>query len=68
MEVVKECLKGRATVLNDLEFELFDNILKQLDELKQWCEDMDNRLKWIEEAIMLSKNGTRIKVPQWYES
>jgi hypothetical protein len=55
-------------VLNDLEFELFDNILKQLDELKQWCEDMDNRLRWIEEAIMLSKNGTRIKVPQWYDS
>jgi len=68
MEVVKERLKGRATVLNDLEFELFDNILKQLDELKQWCEDMDNRLRWVEEAIMLSKNGTRIKVPQWYES
>ena len=55
-----------ATVIYDLEF--FDTILKQLDELQQWCESLESRLWWVEEAIRLSKSGTRIKVPRWYES
>jgi antibiotic biosynthesis monooxygenase (ABM) superfamily enzyme len=57
---------GRATVIYDLE--LFDHMLKQLDELQQWCESLESRLWWIEEAIRLSKSGMRIKVPRWYES
>jgi hypothetical protein len=56
----------RATVIYDLE--LFDTMLKQLDELRQWCESLENRLGWIEEAIRLSKSGMRIKIPRWYES
>ncbi len=56
----------RATVIYDLEF--FDTMLKQLDELRQWCESLESRLWWVEEAIRLSKSGTRIKVPRWYES
>jgi antibiotic biosynthesis monooxygenase (ABM) superfamily enzyme len=57
---------GRATVIYDLE--LFDHMLNQLDELRQWCESLENRLWWIEEAIRLSKNNMRIKIPRWYES
>jgi len=55
-----------ATVIYDLEF--FDTMLKQLDELRQWCESLESRLGWIEEAIRISKSSTRIKVPRWYES
>lgn len=57
---------SRATVIYDLEF--FDTILKQLDELRQWCESLESRLWWVEEAMRLSKTGMRIKVPRWYES
>ncbi len=57
---------GRATMVQDLE--LFDGILKQLDELRQWCEDIEERLWWIEEAVRLSRSCERIKVPQWFES
>ena len=57
---------GRAPMVHDLE--LFDEILKQLDELRQWCEDIEDRLWWIEEAVRLSKSSERIKVPQWFEA
>ena len=57
---------ARATVIYDLEF--FDMMLKQLDELRQWCESLESRLWWIEEAIRISKSGPRMKVPRWYES
>jgi hypothetical protein len=56
----------RATVIYDLEF--FDTMLKQLDELRQWCESLESRLWWVEEAMRISKSGMRIKVPRWYES
>jgi antibiotic biosynthesis monooxygenase (ABM) superfamily enzyme len=56
----------RATVIYDLEF--FDTILKQLDELRQWCESLESRLWWVEEAMRLSQSGMRMKVPRWYES
>lgn len=55
-----------ATVIYDLEF--FDTMLKRLDELQHWCESLESRLWWVEETIRLSKSGTRIKVPSWYES
>ena len=56
----------RATVIYDLEF--FDTVLKQLDELRQWCESLESRLWWVEEAMRLSKSSVRVKLPQWYES
>jgi antibiotic biosynthesis monooxygenase (ABM) superfamily enzyme len=56
----------RATVIYDLEF--FDTMLKQLDELRQWCESLESRLWWVEEAMRLSKSSVRVKLPQWYES
>lgn len=56
----------RVTMMYDLE--LFDTMLNQLDELKQWCESLENRLGWIEEVIRLSKTGMRVKIPRWYES
>jgi hypothetical protein len=55
-----------ATVIYDLEF--FDTIAKQLDELRQWCESLESRLWWVEEAMRLSQSGMRMKVPRWYES
>ena len=55
-----------VTVIYDLKF--FDTLLNKLDELQQWCESLESRLWWVEEAIRLSKSGTRIKVPSWYES
>lgn len=55
-----------ATVIYDLEF--FDMMLKQLDELRQWCESLESRLWWVEEALRVSKSGARMKVPHWYES
>ncbi len=55
-----------VTVIYDLKF--FDTILNKLDELQQWCESLESRLWWVEETIRLSKSGTRIKVPSWYES
>jgi hypothetical protein len=58
--------KIRTIVMHDLE--LFDNIFNQLDELKQWCEDIENRLWWIEEAVRLLNSNTRMKGPSWYES
>lgn len=57
---------GRAIVMH--EFELFDKIFKELDELRQWCEDIEDRIRWIEEVVMLSKNDKHIKVPKWYET
>ena len=56
----------RATVIYDIEF--FDTVLKQLDELRQWCESLESRLWWVEEAMRLSKSSVRVKLPQWYES
>ena len=56
----------RSPVIYDLE--LFDTMLKQLDELRQWCESLESRLWWVEEAIRLSKSSVRVKLPQWYES
>jgi len=58
--------KVGTTVIYDLKS--FDTILNQFDELQQWCESLESRLSWVEEAIRLSKSGTRIKVPSWYES
>ena len=55
-----------ATVIYDLEF--FDAMLKQMDELRQWCESLESRLWWVEEAMRLSKSSVRVKLPQWYES
>jgi antibiotic biosynthesis monooxygenase (ABM) superfamily enzyme len=56
----------RATAIHDVEF--FDTLLKQLDELRQWCESLESRLWWVEEAMRLSKGSVRVKLPQWYES
>jgi len=56
----------RAAAIYDVEF--FDTMLKQLDELRQWCESLESRLWWVEEAMRLSKGSVRVKLPQWYES
>lgn len=56
----------RTIVMNDVE--LFDSIFNQLDELRQWCEDIESRLWWMEEALRLFQRGTGVKVPPWYES
>ncbi|MEW6213751.1 MAG: hypothetical protein AB1478_00890 [Nitrospirota bacterium] len=56
----------RAIVMYDLE--LFDKIFKELDELRQWCEEIEDRVRWIEEAVRLSKSGAHNKVPQWYKA
>ena len=56
----------RTIVMNDVE--LFDSIFNQLDELRQWCEDIESRLWWMEEALRLFQQSTRSKVPPWYES
>jgi len=56
----------RTIVMNDVE--LFDSIFNQLDELRQWCEDMENRLWWMEEALRFFQRSSRTKVPPWYES
>ena len=56
----------RAAAIYDVEF--FDTMLKQLDELRQWCESLESRLWWVEEAMRLSKSSVRMKLPQWYES
>jgi hypothetical protein len=56
----------RTIVMNDVE--LFDSIFNQLDELRQWCEDMESRLWWMEEALRFFQSNSRAKVPPWYES
>jgi hypothetical protein len=56
----------RAAAIYDVEF--FDTMLKQLDELRQWCESLESRLWWVEEAMRLSRSSVRMKLPQWYES
>jgi antibiotic biosynthesis monooxygenase (ABM) superfamily enzyme len=56
----------RAVAIYDVEF--FDTMLKQLDELRQWCESLESRLWWVEEAMRLSKGSVRVKFPRWYES
>lgn len=56
----------RAAAIYNVEF--FDTILKQLDELGQWCESLESRLWWVEEAMKLSEGSVRVKFPQWYES
>jgi antibiotic biosynthesis monooxygenase (ABM) superfamily enzyme len=56
----------RAAAIYDVEF--FDAMLKQLDELRQWCESLESRLWWVEETMRLSKSSVRMKLPQWYES
>jgi hypothetical protein len=56
----------RTIVMNDVE--LFDSIFNQLDELRQWCEDMESRLWWMEEALRFFQSNSRAKVPLWYES
>lgn len=56
----------RTIVMNDVE--LFDSIFNQLDELRQWCEDMESRLWWMEEALRFFQRSSHAKVPPWYES
>ncbi|MGB9716028.1 MAG: hypothetical protein ACPL1G_06445 [Thermodesulfovibrionales bacterium] len=56
----------RTIIMNDIE--LFDNIFNQLDDLKHWCEDLENRLWYIEESLRLLQNGSRSKVTSWYKS
>jgi len=58
--------KVRTIVMNDVE--LFDNIFNQLDELRQWCEDIESKLWWMEEALRLFQRSSRAKLPPWYES
>ena len=48
--------------------EVFEDIFKELDKLRQCCEDIEERLQWAEEAIRQSRSGVRIEVPQWYKS
>ncbi|MEW6571165.1 MAG: hypothetical protein AB1390_08325 [Nitrospirota bacterium] len=50
------------------EMDFFEDILRELDRLRQYCEDMEDRLRWIEEAMRLTTKGARIEVPQWYKS
>lgn len=56
----------RTIVMNDIE--LFDNIFNQLDDLKHWREDIENRLWYIEDTLRLLQNGSRTKVTSWYKS
>lgn len=58
--------KVRTIVMNDVE--LFDSIFNQLDELRQWCEDIESKLWWMEEALRLFQRSSRAKLPPWYES
>jgi hypothetical protein len=50
------------------DLEIFEDILRELDKLRQWCEDIEERLQWVEETIRQSRRGVRIEVPQWYKS
>lgn len=56
----------RTIIMNDIE--LFDNIFKQIDDLKDWCEDIESRIWYIEETLRLLQNGSRSKVTSWYKS
>ncbi|MBE0427081.1 MAG: hypothetical protein IBX72_10625 [Nitrospirae bacterium] len=50
------------------EMETLEDILRELDKLRQWCEDIEERLQYVEETIRQSRSGVRIVVPQWYKS
>lgn len=55
----------RTIIMNDIE--LFDNIFNQIDDLKHWCEDIENRLWYVEESLRLLQNSSRSKTTSWYK-
>ena len=46
--------------------ELFDNIFRQLDELRQRCEDIEVRLNRIEQDVEFYMTNIPVKL-KWYE-
>ncbi|MEW6001097.1 MAG: hypothetical protein AB1638_00375 [Nitrospirota bacterium] len=49
------------------DLELFDEIFKKLDELTQLYQDIEDRVRWIEEVVRLSKSGVHVGSLGLYE-